>query len=477
MLINSFVGTLPFRLSFGDTDPISGKAVYFLRTIPLNKPIRLDVFSSDDLLFGELLCDSPIDCLNQCVNGVFKPYVNSMLESGVSEPWGSVDVSLRAEFMWHLSKFGSDMCQILDSIAGGIQLKHCPEIDALIAQRAPQPINLVDFFKNSANAQIVKLADCLVGDWIKQIEAFLAATFEVVPLDKENTNPNYIDPGPRTEIEHWKFRVHRITFIAEQLRSLMCRTVLGILHGALIVRSGESIEFELCRPNASLVVKRWRLLDNSVNESLSESRDNLKYLVSLDKYLEPLYSGTPKAVLDNLPAMYNCLKMIHSVARYYSSTKRMTLLLMKITNQVVANCKLFIGNVWDDGGSGKIGSLITRLNVCLDLVATYQSEYQKTSAELGAVSESSPPFAFNLITVFGKLDFFVRRLKKLIDMFALVGQFDEFNIHKFDGMEAIVTAFNQLKDEFRNKRHDLLDFYVRVCVNECIFVCDIGESV
>ena len=38
----------------------------------------------------------------------------------------------------------------------------------------------------------------------------------------------------------------------------------------------------------------------------------------------------------------NSIKMIHTVARYYNTDERMTGLFVKITNQMIINCKQYI---------------------------------------------------------------------------------------------------------------------------------------
>jgi len=48
--------------------------------------------------------------------------------------------------------------------------------------------------------------------------------------------------------------------------------------------------------------------------------------------------------MENLPALLNSVKMIHTIARYYNTNERMTGLFVKITNQMISNCKFNIIN-------------------------------------------------------------------------------------------------------------------------------------
>ena len=69
-------------------------------------------------------------------------------------------------------------------------------------------------------------------------------------------------------------------------------------------------------------------------------QDNVKYLATLERFVEPLSSGDPESMVDLIPALMNSLKMIHTIARYFNTTERMTKLFMKISNQMIASCKV-----------------------------------------------------------------------------------------------------------------------------------------
>jgi dynein heavy chain len=76
-----------------------------------------------------------------------------------------------------------------------------------------------------------------------------------------------------------------------------------------------------------------------LTDKLNEAKDNVKYLTTLEKFVEPLYNGTPQQIIDTLPALMNAIKMIHTIARFFNTTDKMTGLFMKITNQMIHNCK------------------------------------------------------------------------------------------------------------------------------------------
>ena len=86
-------------------------------------------------------------------------------------------------------------------------------------------------------------------------------------------------------------------------------------------------------------------------EAANEAKDNVKYLFTLERFIEPLYTGTATTIIDTLPALTNSIKMIHTIARYYSTTERMTILFARITDQMIVNCKASARGVPSCGGA------------------------------------------------------------------------------------------------------------------------------
>merc|ERR1719271_2212877 len=110
----------------------------------------------------------------------------------------------------------------------------------------------------------------------------------------------------------------------------------------------------------------------------------------------------------------NSIKMIHTIARYYNTTTCMTNLFVKITNQMIKNCRKHICNTRDSLWQMEPDSLVLRLEACLKLNEAYQEHYRLTKDKLLTMPKSKQ-FDFSETTLFGKFDLFCRRLIKLID--------------------------------------------------------------
>jgi hypothetical protein len=183
-------------------------------------------------------------------------------------------------------------------------------------------------------------------------------------------------------------------------------------------------------------------------------------LFTLERFIEPLYSGTASTIIDTLPALMNSIKMIHTIARYYNTKDRMTNLFSKITDQMIANCKQCIesGKDKDSLWEKDPQELVRQLEACLKLNEAYLEQYRLTKRKLKAMPKGKQ-FDFEEHQIFGKFELFCRRIIKLIDMFSTIEQFTSLSMNKLEGMESLIERFHKIKREFRSKGHDLLDYH------------------
>jgi len=56
----------------------------------------------------------------------------------------------------------------------------------------------------------------------------------------------------------------------------------------------------------------WKQVDIGITEATNEANDNAKYLSTLERLIEPLYSGTLATIIDTFPEVMNSIKVSSS---------------------------------------------------------------------------------------------------------------------------------------------------------------------
>jgi dynein heavy chain len=244
----------------------------------------------------------------------------------------------------------------------------------------------------------------------------------------------------------------------EQLKNKTVKSILALLTN--VVRVVDSSDSEIDSQRATTLLAQWREIDVHITEAANEAKDNVKYLSTLERFYEPLYGHDPVAIIDVLPALMNSVKMIHTISRYFGTNERMTKLFMKITNQMITTSVLGINGkdsydrIWDKD----LTLLLEKIEKCLQLNEEYQDQYRIIKEKL-MTTPKGKQFDFSESQIFGKFDLFCRRLIKLMDMFSSMQQFKSLSQQKFDGLDPLLHAFNDVVKAFRTKGHDLLDFH------------------
>lgn len=132
------------------------------------------------------------------------------------------------------------------------------------------------------NPEMINDFEKIFNEWSEKIEITLEEADSEKKEDKE--------AGPRYELEYWKQRMRKLTCVSEQLRSKNCRTVFDVLN-----YTSQNTADTSNRPKDKiyLATSKWRSIELRVTEALNEAKDNVKYLQTLEKFIEPLYEGTP----------------------------------------------------------------------------------------------------------------------------------------------------------------------------------------
>lgn len=423
-------GPKQISISDGNIGLMTHKCCYFIRNVAPGAPVDPTKSGDSDLLFGEL-GTSALGSIEAILSQSYRPMLNSY------DNWGKVDEEQRSDFISEMGSFITNINEALSSFASGLELQS-PDVKIMKAvevksHRTALPVEAIDHFEKR-----------LFG-WCNEIERY---------LDQPNQGADGDDVGPRGELEYWRGRMQKLTSITEQLKRSDCKQVISIL-STLVKNSTDN-----SRINIVNLLRRWKQIDVNITENANEAKDNVKYLYTLERFIEPLYTGNAETIIDTLPALMNSIKMIHTIARYYNTSERMTSLFAKITEQMIANCKMHITGddsidvLWEKDPQ----ELVRKLEACLKLNEAYQEQYKLTKTKLEQTPKGKQ-FTFNEMQIFGKFDLFCRRVIKLIDMFSTIDQFNSLSKNKLEGMDRLIEQFHQIVREFRLKRHDLLDYH------------------
>lgn len=421
------------------------------------------------MLIGEVH-ENTHNVLNTIITNVY----NRFLDKLEANDWGECESDAKKEYQATYSKFSEEVKEAIKSLQqplnlAGYDTKYQADANSYIqnpAKQATSHKNMVDSFEQ------------VFIQWYEQIEKSLD--------DSEEAKKDVGESGPKVELDFWKNKMRKLTGISEQLKSKNCRTVYDVLN---LASGGNASDSGKPKEKLYLATSKWRSIELKVTEQLNEAKDNVKYLQTLEKFIEPLYDGNPTTIIDTLPALMNSIKMIHTIARYYNTNERMTGLFIKITNMMIHNCKYHIINFrrirMGLKPEGKLGGLsdkdprslatplddqalwkeeefpheelIEMLATCEKLLKEYKSNYEKTRDRLKEMPKAKQ-FDFSEQVIFAKFELFARRVGKLKELFRTIKQFKELEKHNLEDIQSIVDKFSSTVKEFKNKNHKLLDY-------------------
>ncbi|XP_072937033.1 dynein axonemal heavy chain 8 [Epargyreus clarus] len=271
-----------------------------------------------------------------------------------------------------------------------------------------------------------------VKQWMRQI------TMVLVQSQQLRREPSNI--GPLAELDHWRRQLTTFTSIIEHIKSDPCQMYIHTLIRA-----------------KSKLIKKWRLLDNQVTDYYNEAYDNVKYLYALEKYCEPLYRCDPLTMQQFIPGLLYTIRMIFATSRYYNTTKQISTLLVKVTNQILNMCMDYLTN----GGKKTIWNqdklnFNKKAKLCLDLYSFYRECYNETQEEMMEAADERP-FDCSEMYIFGKFETFRKRLQKIVDLFVTYITYYVLNKTTLEGIEEYAANFNKLFKTISSKTYDALD--------------------
>ncbi|XP_052831159.1 dynein axonemal heavy chain 5-like [Octopus bimaculoides] len=345
--------------------------------------------------------------------------------------WGELDTQQQGQkiqnnFYNSMSSFVSVLSGAQDSLGEKVTLQHFKPMSSL------QTFTASGYVAIANSGEALEEIENIIKIWIKQVEQVLA--------ESEQMRREADDIGPRAELEHWKRRMSKFNYLLDQIKGEEVRTVLCILQVA-----------------KSKFLKIWQELDRKITDAANEARDNVKFLYTLEKFCDPLYNSNPVGMLAGIAGLINGIRMIHSISRYYNTSERMTSLFVKVTNQMITASKAYITcdgseTVWTQ----PTDLLMKKLHDCIMLNDTYQKCFQQTKEKLEKLPHERQ-FDFSGMYIFGKFDTFVRRLRKIIEMFETIELYSNLSTSKIEGLESMSKTFQSIVSCLRNKTYNCLD--------------------
>ncbi|KAL0851104.1 hypothetical protein ABMA28_006975, partial [Loxostege sticticalis] len=262
-----------------------------------------------------------------------------------------------------------------------------------------------------------------VKQWMKQI------TMVLVQSQQLRREPSNI--GPLAELDHWRRQLTTFTSIIEHIKSDACQMYIHTLIRA-----------------KSRLIKKWRKLDNQVTDYFNEAYDNVKYLYALEKYCEPLYRCDPLTMQQYIPGLLYTVRMIFATSRYYNTTKQISTLLVKVTNQILNMCMDYLTNqgrktIWNQDK----WNFIKKTKQCLSLYGFYRECYAETQKEMMEAADERP-FDCSEMYIFGKFETFRKRVTKIMDLFETYITYYVLNKTTLEGIEEYAANFNKLRPDF-----------------------------
>ncbi|XP_067674368.1 uncharacterized protein [Haliotis asinina] len=286
--------------SLKDVDLDGVTILYFLRN-STDKDVDA-THMERDIFCGELKHNA-IETLGSLLSDIYIPLVKAQKD------WGQTTEDSQSGLVHSMDKFVTALNETAASMHTSKQWM----------LKQPENVVLNDFKQQRAAALdpiIIGQYEELVNEWMTTIEAILTDT----------SDERFLDPnaGPMSELERWKRRQRLLTSVTEQLKSKECKAVIGVLITA-----------------KSRLLKKWKTVDASITDAMNDTKDKVKYLDSLRRYFDQLYTeATPHSIMNSaIPGLTNGIKQMDSISRYYGRTGFLGVILTKVTNQLVLACK------------------------------------------------------------------------------------------------------------------------------------------
>ncbi|XP_067331791.1 dynein axonemal heavy chain 8-like [Channa argus] len=378
----------------------------------------------------EVIYFSMVDARDGLLKGTRNTYNFVLKALDVTQNWGVLQDSRHGEkfkknFKHTIKRCLSSLDDIEKSNENIVHLKRVTDIDF------SKLVSLDELKVAATNIDLVHRLEEILMQWYTQIEQVL--------LESDQLRKEVNSPGPLSEVEHWKRMSFRFNSIISHIKGPECKAVVMVLH-----------------ISHSAVIKRWRELDVKITDRTNEAKDNVKFLHCLERVCQPLYNTDPVTMRKSVQKVISAIQMIYRVSLYYNTSEKISALLIKVTNQMVAACRSYITDngtclIWDQDSN----DIIRKMQDCISLYEEYQSCFQKTKKQ---TMERPGKFSFEVseIQIFSKFEGFCKQLEKIMEIITVFKTFESLGKSNIMGIESLARQFNTISMNLKRKQYDML---------------------
>lgn len=285
---------LELFLSTGDSVLMNSRCCYFLRQ---GDQIDPSIANDTSVLYGEIL-DSPLETIKSLLSSTYAPLFAE------SSEWGDTNEDQKADFIDEMSKFIQNVSVAVESISGGLELS---ELESSHFESSVEPTESQTLEEKAQHeSETIAQLEKLLEEWCGQVEGYMESREKKRTCSQQQQQQL---EGPKAEIEFWRSRRQQLSSIAEQMKRKDCKYVVNTLSTYT-----KGIKLHSKKSSTVALLRRWKQIETDTTEALNESENNSKYLSTLYRFIEPLYSGTAQGIIDTLPALLNSIKVSAKMA-------------------------------------------------------------------------------------------------------------------------------------------------------------------
>lgn len=348
-----------------------------------NEPVSIATVSRR-IQFGQAN-GGGLDSLLRVMRGVYSP----QLLQGKSNLPGSV----RREVAGELHRFMASLVEAAHQAQGKTMLYVPPEAVPEDPQEA------------AADDELVQRLGAIVMHWTRQIRDVTAVSGAEGTMSPDEEDTTAASRGLLLELDFWSGRCDDLSGVTGQLRSGDVRRIAEALRAA-----------------ASPHLAPFEARAAQIMAASGVAEENLKFLGVLRGVSERLEVAGPDEVPALLPEVLSRIRFVTEHCKYYASSERVSGLLVRVSDAVVARCRVSID--LDELFDGSAVRAAERLQTCVQCLDAWRTEYARVAAvaRLGRGPDAQP-WRPNLRAVFARANAFRQRC---IDLRAICEGLQQF---------------------------------------------------